>query len=697
MAYVTGKNGSFEIAGSPFSARITWKETYDISKNASKVSIESVEVKSSSWYGYGYYPSGTISVNGETVASFSSGSGTHYVSIKKTNTYYAIEPTGTTGTPPWVSGEITHNTDGKKSIAIGVSFGLYTTSGNGGSGNKITGTNTVALTDIPRYATITAAPNFNDEQNPTITYSNPAGSIATSLRACITLDGTVADIEYRDVSKTGSSYTFNLTDAERDVLRAATTGGNSRSVGFYLRTEIGGSVDASKVWRTLTIKNPNPTIDPTVTDTNSKTVALTGDSSKLVRYCSNAHVIIDAQAVKKATLTSQKVTCGNKSLNGDGTIEAVESGTFVFTATDSRGNTTQKTINPAFVEYVKLSCILGNSQPDAGGNMTVKVSGSYFDGSFGAANNSLAVYYRYKVSGGSYGSWQPMTVAIGSSANYTATASLKGLDYQTQYVFQAYAADKLTTVNSVEKAVKAAPIFDWGESDFKFNVPVYDQFGSKFGNGLAAYIGSGDSGIDPDTTIEPLILTMVNTPISGQFMYIHTVFYNTKSATSNRAQFAIPYKSKGNMYHRYYVSGAWSEWEKHINESDILNAVYPVGSYYIANHSTSPAELFGGTWHRIEGRMLYGCDSTGTIGATGGSWSHTHTLGESAHAQINHHDGAFWFKEVEGVSFTATGKGSSAGAVVSTAQTAGIPLSGATDSSSNMPPYVNVAIWRRTA
>lgn len=169
--------------------------------------------------------------------------------------------------------------------------------------------------------------------------------------------------------------------------------------------------------------------------------------------------------------------------------------------------------------------------------------------------------------------------------------------------------------------------------------PIYDRFDMVVANGLASY-GAGDAAIDPDTTTEELVLTNKNTPISGQFMYIRTMFYSTKSATANRAQIATPYRASGNMYHRFYFSGVWSDWERQINASDILDMVYPVGSYYISHSNTSPATLFGGTWARIEGRMLYGCATTGTIGATG-----THT----------------------------TGSGSSS------------------------LPYVNVAIWRRTA
>jgi hypothetical protein len=73
-----------------------------------------------------------------------------------------------------------------------------------------------------KYATITYAPNFNDESNPTIKYNNPAGKTVTSLQACISLDGSKADVSYRNIPKKGTSYTFDLTDEERNVLRENT-------------------------------------------------------------------------------------------------------------------------------------------------------------------------------------------------------------------------------------------------------------------------------------------------------------------------------------------------------------------------------------------------------------------------------------------------------------------------------------------
>ena len=387
--------------------------------------------------------------------------------------------------------DIAHNANGSKTVSCSASFTTGVSSGT------ITATASKALTLIPRKATIDSAPNFDDEDNPTMTYTNSAGNSVSKLRACISLTGATDDIAYRDISKTGSSYTFNLTTAERNVLRNATTTSNSRTVRFYIETTIGENVYRVYTTKTLSIVNANPTISPTIVDTNTTTTALTGNSSKLVKYYSNAKITTGAAAVKGASLSSQKVVNGSKSISSaTGTINAVESEKFVFTATDSRGNTTSKTVSPTMVNYVKLTCNIQTNTPDVSGNYTFTVKGNYFNGSFGTTSNTLSVYYRYKTAGGSYSSWAAMTVSK-SGNTYTATKAITGLDYQTNYIFQAYAVDKLATIYTEEKPIKSLPIFDWGEDDFAFHVPI------KLDNSKQIY-GKSTDGID-------LILVSLNT------------------------------------------------------------------------------------------------------------------------------------------------------------------------------------------
>lgn len=398
---------------------------------------------------------------------------------------------------------IKHNNDGSKTFSYSFTQNFGVNFSGVGTINSKSGSGTGILDDIPRQAILTAAPNFNDEANPTITYSNPAGNAVTALDACIGWTGT-DDIKYRAVSKTGTSYTFNLTTAERTALRNATPNSNTKTVTFYLRTLLNGIYYYSNLQKTLTITNGNPTLNPTVVDTNATTIALTGDANKLVKYYSNAAITIGAAAVKGATLKSQKVTNGSKSLTANGTINAVESGSFVFTATDSRGNTASKTITKTFINYVKLTCNLGNDMPTTDGTYNLTASGNYFNGTFGAVANTLTVQYRYKANNGAYGAWTAAT-ATKSGSTYKATATITGLDYQTTYTFQARAVDKLATIPSDEKAVKTTPVFDWGKDDFNVN-GLFNMGGStvlrKHENGNTILSSTQDIFIRPKGTYE---------------------------------------------------------------------------------------------------------------------------------------------------------------------------------------------------
>jgi hypothetical protein len=223
----------------------------------------------------------------------------------------------------------------------------------------------------------------------------------------------------------------------------------------------------------MKIINADPVVSPTVVDTNSTTKALTGNSAILVALHSTASVTINATAQKYATIKRKKVEHGTAVLAGDGTL-SVTNNPIKITVTDSRGNKTAKTATNTIVPYINPTCLIGNNIPETDGTFTLSVSGLYYNGSIGATANTLTVQYRMKTAGGSYGSWTTFSSVSKSGNGYTATANLTGLDYQTVYTFQARAIDKLNAngVYSAEKAVISEPVFDWGQYDFKFNVPV---------------------------------------------------------------------------------------------------------------------------------------------------------------------------------------------------------------------------------
>lgn len=231
-----------------------------------------------------------------------------------------------------------------------------------------------------------------------------------------------------------------------------------------------------------------PKFNQTIKDTNSVTLALTGNEKALVRYYSNAYIDTGAKA-QSGYIVSQSVICGGQTLNsGSGTINNVETNEFTMSATDSRGLTAIKTVTTLpFVQYSKLTCNIVVSPMDANGNLTFKVNGNCYYGSFGAVSNTLQVLYRYKIKDGQYTNWLTTTIAP-TSNNYEVSVTLTGLTYTKPYVVQAKAVDKLATVLSAEAMAVSTPIFDWSKTDFNFNVPVTMQEGVTLPKNKTIYV-----------------------------------------------------------------------------------------------------------------------------------------------------------------------------------------------------------------
>lgn len=122
---------------------------------------------------------------------------------------------------------------------------------------------------------------------------------------------------------------------------------------------------------------------------------------------------------------------------------------------------------------------------------------------------------------------------------------------------------------------------------------------------------------------------------------------------------------------------------------NLRDYIYPVGSVYICYSHVSPADLFGGTWVRIENAFLWGVDSKGTIGQTGGAKTHTLTLDEIP----AHSHGSVYSQHVDATKLYPWLTTSSSPPSLAYGA---VPAGGGA-AHNNMPPYVQVSIWRRTA
>ena len=361
------------------------EESYSIANNTSTVrwTLESIggSVNYYTIYNWGVW------VNGQQI---------YGTQTTNWNSYNFPAKTGsTTGTIT-----VAHNADGS---AGAVGFQL-----NGcvyyNRTNSYTGS--ISLTKIPRQANITSAPDFNDEANPTIGYSNPAGNSVSTLQARIeNSGGTGVYVGYRDISKTGTSYTFNLTEAERNTLRSATPNSNSLTVKFVIRTTIGSNTFYSTVNKTMSIVNGNPTFSASnisYQDSNSTTVAVTQNNQKLVQNLSNLlATITSATAKKSASISRYEATINGvtRTINSAGNIDfgvinSANDLTLSVKVVDSRGNTTTASKTVTFLAWSLPTAIISlkrkNNYEDES-YLTVNASFSSVD-----SKNSITIKYQYK-------------------------------------------------------------------------------------------------------------------------------------------------------------------------------------------------------------------------------------------------------------------------------------------------------------
>lgn len=232
----------------------------------------------------------------------------------------------------------------------------------------------------------------------------------------------------------------------------------------------------SEILLFLDVNESAPLFNPTARDTNSATIALTGNDQIFIRYYSDVYVNIGAAAKDGATIVEQKAYCGSASFTGaTGYFNDIQDGIIDIQATDSRGFTGFGTINRTLIPYLPVTCALITYPISTNGEASFTVEGNFYNGSFGVKTNQLTVEYRYKLeSDSAYSDWIALNVDSNTS-NYAINIDLTGLDYKKVYMFQARARDLLSDATSPVGTVASFPIFDWGRFDFNFNVPVSFQ------------------------------------------------------------------------------------------------------------------------------------------------------------------------------------------------------------------------------
>lgn len=129
---------------------------------------------------------------------------------------------------------------------------------------------------------------------------------------------------------------------------------------------------------------------------------------------------------------------------------------------------------------------------------------------------------------------------------------------------------------------------------------------------------------------------------------------------------------------------------------NLLEILYPVGSLYFSVASESPASVVGGTWTAVEDAFLMGASELHGVLESGGEAEHTLTVNEmpshghswrgvNSTAGVSIQQGNYPFDIQEDRKNNWTGT------------TSMISNTGGGQAHNNLPPYLAVYIWYRTA
>lgn len=140
-------------------------------------------------------------------------------------------------------------------------------------------------------------------------------------------------------------------------------------------------------------------------------------------------------------------------------------------------------------------------------------------------------------------------------------------------------------------------------------------------------------------------------------------------------------------------------------EREYMDKIYPVGAIYISTSSADPSILFGGTWERIKDRFLLSAGNDYSAGTTGGSpdavvVSHKHNVmigGDNVSRRKNSSETGAGFYVPSTINESAQNDYWGSGLDMSSNykwQTAAV---GENEKNKNMPPYLTVYMWKRTA
>lgn len=389
---------------------------------------------------------------------------------------------------------VPHNAEGKATASYTASADTSWTLGDA----NISGS--FPLPTITRADSIISPTSGTIGKQVTITTTNNSSTFTHTLRYKFgTLQGTI-------VSGAGNSYTWTIPKDFYTQIPNAKSGVGA----LWCDTYSGGTLVGS-TFISFTAYADEADAKPTVSfsyTTDIITQSITGYVDGVIKGVTDINYTITGTAKYSSTISKYYLSKNSSLLqetNSKGTITDADSDTYYVAVKDSRGYTSNiSTINfEHYVDYIPLSVtnISVTRENELSGKAYLSLTGNYFNGSFGATNNTLTVQLRYKEKGTSV--WKTTSditeEAVILNNTFSITDLLIGENFSTDvsYDIEVIVKDKVNTtgitysktlaegtptfrIRKNDVWYKGIKLLEYADSQIKINVDLAHPVGSLY-------------------------------------------------------------------------------------------------------------------------------------------------------------------------------------------------------------------------
>lgn len=651
------------------------------------------------------------------------------------------------------SGSITvpHNSDGTKSVAVSISAAIYSYASN------CTYSGSITLDTIPRASTFKVSASSVD-MGTDVTFTITRASSAFTHKLTLTWGGVTSNIGTG--IGTSKAWTVPLSLAN-DLPSSTSSGCIITCITYNGSTEIGRKTLSMtlKVPSSIKPSISSVTLSEAVSGLASKFGAYIQNKSKLkvvIAAAGSYSSTIKSYSTKilNKTYSGSTITSGLLTSSGSVSVAVTVTDSRGRTATSTKTVTVTAYTDPTITKFIAQRCNSAGTLDDDG--EYVKFTFAFNVTSLSSKNSkSYTIGYKLKEDA----EFTTLTSGSSYSADTTYKSSTVLFSGDNSYDFILTVTDYFKPVSQIADIPTAFTLMDFhssgtgiaigkvSQTENLLEVALETQFNKSvaFKDNTFAFQASAFSGEKGYTLLAIVHLTAlnVNAPIVFEInrrgalcpMRVYVRFASS-STTEDPDLASITYE--GDNFGAFMVKSATSTWKLYVDNTggwsnpglqkwyttdnqrarltvsfadeqiatlpdpyyratpaktqSILDTVFPVGSIYLAYNHTSPASLFGGTWTRIQNAFLWAGDASATIGQTGGEKTHKLTVSEMpAHSHTGkvqtETDGHYSGSSSEARAYSATG--------VSEVQITNSVGGGAAHN--NMPPYIQVSAWRRTA